>query len=68
MLPSSADTPVPAASAVPAGGNLPGGPARPRPSVLPVALILLATVVGTLVLLALLASPFAGAAGGCGGG
>ncbi len=68
MLPSSADTPVPAASAVPAGGDPPGRRGRPRPSVLPVALILLATVVGTLVLLALLASPFAGAAGGCGGG
>jgi len=68
MLPPSAHAPAPAASACPAGGDPPDDPTRPRPSVLPVALLLLAVVVGTLVLLAVFASPFADAAGGCGGG
>lgn len=49
-------------------GEPPGRTRRSRNSVLAFALLLFAVAAGTVVLLAVFVSPYADAAGGCGGG
>ena len=63
-----AATAGPGDSGLPPGGDPAGRAARSRKSVLALALLLFAVAAGTVLLLAVFAAPYAGAAGGCGGG